>query len=108
MAPLSTEQEDWICLSRPTIMDGPVVAWRPAGWASDDRGYAVSVSRAGVLIGEVYLHQIPDWVLEDAKKAHALLQEGQLAPVVAMVTHRRFRRGAKWYLEPLDKVAVET
>lgn len=95
--------EDWICLSRPTILDGVVVAWRPASWAEDDRGYAVSVSRKGVIIGEIYLHQIPEWVLTNAHRAWERLNDDDAESVLAMVTHQRVRRGAKWYLEPVHR-----
>lgn len=95
--------EPWICITRPTITDGAVIGWRPVDWSPEDRGYSVSASRSGVLIGEIYLHQIPKWVLEAADKARRLLAQGELNKVFAMATHERIRVGKRWTLEPIPE-----
>lgn len=98
------EHDEWICFARPMLADDLAIGWRPAEWAKDDRGYAVSASRNGVLVGEVYLHQIPTWVLEQANTAWEHLKLNDERSVMRMVTYHRVRRGQKWYLEPIEEV----
>jgi hypothetical protein len=82
-----------ICTVTPTIMDGYVVRW----WRSVDHAEyggppSVSVSRNGIRV-EVFLHEVPDDVLEQAHAAWLLLKARATTAtdydtVQAMATHR--------------------
>lgn len=61
--------------------------------------YAVSASRHGVLIGEVYLHQIPAYVLAQARGAWLALSLGDIDSATQYATHQRTRKGSGWKFE---------
>lgn len=98
----------WVCYLRTTIIDGTVIGWTPEEWMKDQiNSYAVSASRHGVLIGEIYLHQIPDKILHDANDVYRFLSQGIVAGAVAFATHERRRIGNSWHIKPRkDLVAL--
>lgn len=96
---------DWVCFTRPTIQDGLVLAWAPCDWGGEGT-HAVSASRHGVIIGEIYLHEIPDDILATAKSVWKALERGDLDFAASHATHQKIRRGSKWLLEPLAKIGV--
>ncbi len=76
----------------PTIMDGLVVRWYrdlDAAQAGGAIASMASASRNGVLV-HGYLHEVPERVLAEARRAHRLLSERRDADdeVRAMATHR--------------------
>lgn len=68
--------------------------------------YAVTASRKGVLIGEIYLHQIPDEILINAKDVARLLHEGLIEEAKTFATHERTRIGNSWHIVPRRDLAT--
>lgn len=100
---LSVLPEDWGCFTRPNIEEYLSLAWRPLEWEPSDRNYSVSVSHKGILIGEVYLNEIPGAVLDQAWLAFAALKAGNERMVQSMVTHTREYKRKAWTVVPLQR-----
>lgn len=100
---LNVLPEGWGCFTRPNIEDYLSLAWRPLEWEPSDRNYSVAVSHKGILIGEVYLNDIPGDVLEQAWLAFAALQAGNEGMVQSMVTHTREYKRKVWNVVPLQR-----
>lgn len=91
----------WVCYLRTTITDGTVIGWTPEEWMKDQfNSYAVTASRNGVLIGEIYLHQIPNGILIDADDVYQFLRRGLVDQAVSFATHYRTRIGNSWHIKP--------
>lgn len=93
--------EGWGCFTRPTIVDGVTIAWRPLDWPAEDRGYTISVSRAGIMIGESYLNDIPSTIVDAAWASLHALRAGNEEAIMEQVSHVRERRGKHWSIVPL-------
>ncbi|HZB28932.1 MAG TPA: hypothetical protein VE465_02080 [Streptosporangiaceae bacterium] len=73
-----------------TIQDGLVLRWYRDLDAATHHVEALSASRNGVLVGRgVYLHTIPDLVLNLATSAYEALRDGHDEEVLALCTHRK-------------------
>lgn len=101
------EPEEWICVNRPGIDNMISLCWFPKSWAPSDEnpaGYAIAVSRKGILIGEVSLDKIPSHIISQVYHAFKLLVENDHASnlaVLSMATHERIRKGIGWHIRPV-------
>lgn len=98
--------DTWVCYVRSTITDGTVLGWTPTAWVKDQFvSYAVTASRHGVLIGEIYLHQIPDNILSSAREASTLLAQERIEEARAFATHERIRIGNSWHIVTIKETS---
>jgi hypothetical protein len=74
-----------IVIVTPTIMDGQVIRWYATRDAAENGDEMLSASRNGVRI-KVYLDDVPEDVLGQAKAAYKELRSGGDAS--ALATHR--------------------
>lgn len=79
-----------IITSRQTIMDGLVLGW----WHTTDARIGesgvkpvLSVGRRGVLVNS-FLHEVPQWWIDEANAAYEALASGNTESVKQLVTHR--------------------
>jgi len=70
-----------------TIMDGTVVRWYRTLPDAQIHRPILSVSRAGVRVHDVYLHEVPDEALAIAQDAWAVLRRDPRHDVRYLATH---------------------
>jgi hypothetical protein len=89
-----------IAIVTPTIMDGQVIRWYVGKNAAENGDEMLSASRNGIRVF-VYLDDVPDEVMRQAKAAYDTLRRG--GDVRHLATHRMglFSR----VLEPLGAAA---
>jgi hypothetical protein len=103
--PVSTKAF-WACLARPSVRDDVSLAWRPLGWDPKDQNYSIAVSRRGILVGDVYLNEIPDAIMRLVWHALRVLQQGdndEVAGLMDQVTHVRMKHGTGWRMVPIGE-----
>ena len=93
----------WGCFTRPNIEDYLSLAWRPLEWEPSDRNYSIAVSHKGILVGEVYLNDIPEPIVNAAWSSLEALRAGDEALVLAQVSHTRQYKRKVWTVVPLQR-----
>lgn len=72
-----------------TIQSGLVVRWYRGMTGYQNQGAVLSVSRDGVMIhGDVFLHDLPEAWIGDAREAFADLRAGRVHKVIDLATHK--------------------
>ncbi|HLK00293.1 MAG TPA: hypothetical protein VKU39_10355 [Streptosporangiaceae bacterium] len=78
-----------VVVATQTVMSGLVVRWYRNIADAETHAELISASRDGVLIsGDVYLHDLPDEWIADAKRAHEALKADRREEARGLATHR--------------------